>query len=380
MCERILQHKPLLADRVRMEAYKKAIHEVVRKDDLVVDIGTGSGILSFLALQAGAKRIYAVEVGKIIEEAESLAKINGFEEKIVFIKGRSDRIKLPEKVDVIISEIIGNFGLEENLHQFIIDARKRFLKPEGKLIPSWLELYLVPVESESYWKENVDFWGKDYYGIDYSPVRNRATSQKYVIDCSDKVNWLSEPAMLSHLNFYSLEKAPLVFEGKSVINKKGTLHGLLGFHQTGLSQGIVISTSPKNPPTYWKHNFFPLKDAVKVEKGDEACCKMIALPHGAVIFWQWETSVYRNNNEIAKFSQSNIHIRKEEFLIRQKGFKPILSEKAKIQKKVLEICDGNKTMQEIAEILLAEYPQKFSDIKDAFEFVVGIIHSNAKIE
>ena len=109
-------------------------------------------------------------------------------------------------------------------------------------------------------------------------------------------------------------------------------------------------------------------------------CKLIALPHGAAIFWQWETGVYRNGKEIAKFNQSNLHIRKEEILVRKKDFKPVLIDNAKIQKRVLEICDGTKTTGEIAETLLTEYQEKFCDIKEAFEFAVGVIHSNVKIE
>ena len=154
MFERIFSQKPMIADKVRMEAYRKAIHKVVNKGDVVADIGTGSGILAFFSIQAGAKKVYAIEQNKIIEEAEELAKFNGLEKKIVFIKERSDRVELPEKVDVIISELIGYFGLEENLLHFKINARERFLKPGGKLVPAWIELYLVPVEAEKIWKEN----------------------------------------------------------------------------------------------------------------------------------------------------------------------------------------------------------------------------------
>ena len=128
MFERIFSQQPMIADQVRMEAYRKAIHEVVKKGDVVADIGTGSGILAFFALQAGARKVYAIEQNKIIEEAEELAKLDGMEERIVFIKGRSDRIELPEKVDVITSEILGHFGYEEHVARFKIDARKRFLK------------------------------------------------------------------------------------------------------------------------------------------------------------------------------------------------------------------------------------------------------------
>ena len=112
MYESIFGHRRMLADRVRMTAYQKAIREIVKDGDVVADIGTGSGVLAFFAIQAGASKVFAIESNEIIEDAERLARINGLEEKVVFIHGESDQVDLPEKVDVIISEIIGEFGLE----------------------------------------------------------------------------------------------------------------------------------------------------------------------------------------------------------------------------------------------------------------------------
>jgi protein arginine N-methyltransferase 1 len=61
MFEKVFQQKSMLADQVRMESYQRAIHEVVKKGDVVADIGTGSGILSFFAVQAGGRKVFAIE-------------------------------------------------------------------------------------------------------------------------------------------------------------------------------------------------------------------------------------------------------------------------------------------------------------------------------
>jgi SAM-dependent methyltransferase len=362
-----------------METYRKAIHEVVNKGDVVADIGTGSGILALFAAQAGARKVYAVEKCEIIKEAEKLAEHNDLDEKIIFIKGNSDRVELPEKVDVITSELIGFFGIEENLPKYQIDSRKRFLKPGGRLVPSWLELYLVPVESETIWKDYIGLWNGDYYGFDFSPIRSSAVSKRYLIDCSEKVNQLATASMLSHINFFEIEKMTFVYSGKFIINKTGVLHGLVGYFRAGLSQSVVLSTSPEKPLTHWKQIFFPIKDAVKVENGDELFCKIVALPHGGGLFWQWETGVHRRGSEIARFSQSNLRVRREEFIIRQKDFKPILTQPGEIYWRVFDLCDGKRTVGEIAEILRAEYSEKYRDIKKAFEAVVGMIRGMVKI-
>jgi SAM-dependent methyltransferase len=369
----------MLADKVRMEAYRKAILDTVKNGDVVADIGTGSGILAFFAVQAGAKKVYAIEENEIIEEAKELAKINGLEKNIVFIKGRSDKVELPEKVDIITSELIGFFGLEEKLLRFTIDARNRFLKPGGKLVPSWLELFLVPIESEAFLKENLGVWNSDFYGCDFLPVRSYAVSQRYITDCSKKARKIASPSMISHINFYEIEKVPRTFQGKFVINRKATFIGFVGYFQAGLSENVVLSTSPEKPLTHWQQTFFPLQDDVGVEGGDEISCRLIAIPIGGNLFWQWKTGVSRNGDEIIKYSQSNLHIKKEEIVIRKKNFTPILTETGEIFRRVFELCNGHRTIGEIAEILWKEYPEKYSDNAEVFEAVIGILRGRVKI-
>ena len=132
--------------------------------------------------------------------------------------------------------------------KFKTDAGKRFLKTDGKLIPSWLELYVVPVEAETIWAEQIGLWRSNYYGVDFSPVKKHALSQRYVVNCSGKIKQLAVPSMIFFANFYEMNNVPLTWRGETTINKRGVFHGLVGFHRIGLSQHVVISTSPDQPP------------------------------------------------------------------------------------------------------------------------------------
>lgn len=379
MFERVFEHRLMLADQVRMEAYQEAIHEIVKKGDVVADIGTGSGILAFFSAKAGARKVYAIEQNDIIEEAQNLAKTNGLEDRIVFLKGRSDKVELPEKVDVITSELIGFFGIEENLHRFKIDARKRFLKPGGRLIPSWLELYLAPVESELIRREYVGLWSNNFYGFDFSPVRNVALSQRYITNSSGKIKQLAAPSMIFRIDFYESDQIPSVFQSEFAISKAGVFHGFLGYFRAGLSRSVILSTSPEDPQTHWQQTFFPLQGDEKVEEGDGVRCRLIAIPIEGNLFWQWETSVSRNGNEMAKYSQSNFNVRKEEITIRKKDFKPALTETGEIHRRIFDVCDGNRDMSEIVEMISAEYPEKYRGPREAFEAVVDALHGKVKI-
>lgn len=370
----------MIADQVRMEAYRKAIHEVVKKGDVVADIGTGSGILAFFALQAGARKVYAIEQRKIIEEAEELAKLEGMEERIIFIKGRSDRIELPEKVDVITSEILGHFGYEEHVTRFKIDARKRFLRSEGRLVPAWLELYLLPVTSESIWNDHIGFWRDDYFGFDFSAVRDAASSQIFATDCSTKATRLAPPSKIFHVNFYEVEEVPFLFQVKSVIQKRGPFHGWVGYFQSGLSPSVILSTSPERPKTHWMQTFFPMKDMILLEEGDEVLCMIKAIPLLNRMFWEWGTRINRNGIEIAAFDQSDLRITKEALVVGNPSFRPVLTQKGEVSRKVLHLCDGRKTVGEISELLRAEYPERYASLEDAVQEVVGVIRRMVRIE
>lgn len=375
----IFSHYAMLADKVRLASYKRAIFEVIKKNNVVCDIGTGSGILAFLSILAGAKKVYAIERDEVIQEAKKLAQINRLGKKIIFVKGISDKIKLPEKVDVIVSEIIGFLGVEENLIKIKTDARKRFLKSGGRIIPSWLELYLVPVESKDIWEKKIGFWNRDFHGIDFTSVKDCAVSQRYIIDCSKKVHYLDRPYLAFRFNFYQDEEMPVILEGEFSIAKKSILHGMVGYFKVGLSNNVILSTEPKKPLTHWQQTFFPVQNASPVRKGDKVHCRIKAIPCGNNVFWDWEISVHRDGLKVANFCHSNLNITKEELLIGREDFKPMLTEESNIHRRVLNLCDGNRTVKEIANIIYTEYPKKYKTVKNAAQGIIGTIQGRIKV-
>ena len=159
-------HRYMLADQGRTESYQKAIAQTVRPGDVVVDIGTGTGILAFFACQAGAQRVYAIEAGPAIELARQVCAKNGLQDRVVFLNEQSYNAILPERVDVIICEILGSIALQGGILGLMIDARKRMLKEGGRVIPQSLELSIVPVEAPKMHDE-IDLWKRDSVWIGF---------------------------------------------------------------------------------------------------------------------------------------------------------------------------------------------------------------------
>ena len=73
------EHEEMLSDTVRVDAYHRGIHGNVQPGDVVVDLGTGTGLLAMMASRAGAARVYAVEHSDFIDVARDIAQHNGFD-------------------------------------------------------------------------------------------------------------------------------------------------------------------------------------------------------------------------------------------------------------------------------------------------------------
>ena len=134
-------HEPLLSDANRNRAFYRALKKHITTDSTVLDIGSGTGIWAIAAAKLGARRVVAVEKDEmLIPIIRTLLKENGVEKKVEIVRTDSRKLKLRERFDVIISETIGNQGFEEDIVPIMIDARKRFLKPNGAMIPSAVRL------------------------------------------------------------------------------------------------------------------------------------------------------------------------------------------------------------------------------------------------
>jgi histone-arginine methyltransferase CARM1 len=170
----------MLADYVRTGTYQKSMisNSVDFTGKVVLDVGTGSGILAFFAAQAGAIKVYAVDASDSVLVAEKLVNANGLSDKIQLIKGKIEEIELPEKVDIIVSEPIGFLLVHERMLESYVTARDRFLKPGGLMMPTTGSIVLCPFTDDVIYKEHcarAAFWEtNNFYGIDLSAAAGQA--------------------------------------------------------------------------------------------------------------------------------------------------------------------------------------------------------------
>lgn len=134
-------HEKLLTDDHRNRAFYRALEKHVTPNSVVLDIGSGTGIWAIVAAMLGAKRVVAVERDPLlIGLIRSLAKANGVADRIEAIASESRQVQLDREFDIVVSEMIGHLGLEEEIIPILADARDRLLKPGGVLIPQGVAL------------------------------------------------------------------------------------------------------------------------------------------------------------------------------------------------------------------------------------------------
>ena len=175
-----VEHARMLHDDRRTSHYIAALRQAVRPGDIVLDIGTGSGVLAVAAARAGARQVYAVEASDIADVAERVFTANRVQERVTLIRGWSREIELPEPADLLVAEVIGNEPFEEEILETTLDARRRLLKPNARLIPHTLELLARPLlipEAEARQRaigqRAIEGW-RELYGIEFQPLLDAA--------------------------------------------------------------------------------------------------------------------------------------------------------------------------------------------------------------
>lgn len=137
-------HEEMLKDRVRTGSYCNAImnNRHLFKDKIVLDVGSGTGILCLFAARAGAAHVYGIEYSEIVDIACKVTAENGLSDKITYIKGKAEEVTLPvQKVDIIISEWMGYMLLYESMLDTVLLMRDKVNeKCENNLC--WLESVL----------------------------------------------------------------------------------------------------------------------------------------------------------------------------------------------------------------------------------------------
>jgi hypothetical protein len=283
-------HYRMLADATRVAAYQQAIARAVVPDQHVIEIGTGTGILAILAAKAGA-RVTAIERFSIVGMAQAIGQQSGVGDRIRFIRGRSDLVDVPERGDLLISEIVGNRILNEGVLETTLDARKRLLKPQARLIPCALEILAEVGHSQRYEPllAELDRVGQSCQ-ISLAPLKHWFAGQL----SSGQVIWelgavgaedgdfrsLTDEVSVIRLELAEIQSADFSRTIEIQARRTGVANAVLLAFRLVLQPGIEISTAGRSHNMHWSKPVYMLARALPVNLGETLKLRVQHESHG----------------------------------------------------------------------------------------------------
>jgi len=367
----------MVADRVRVDAYAKALSKTVREGAVVVEIGTGPGIFAVLACQVGASRVYAIESSEVIQVAREVAAANGCADKIEFFEDLSNRVTLPLRADIILSDLRGVLPLFERHIPAIVDARRRFLAPGGTLIPRKDSLWAAIVEVPKAYSELVDPWDHNPLGQDLSAAR------RLVVNNALKVRVSPDQLLTAHqlwttLDYGSIESNDVRGNLDWKVERAGIGHGILVWFDADLAEGSGFSNAPSAPETIYDSLLFPWPQPVSLAPGQTVVVNLEARLVEDDYVWRWTTSIELlegSGDPRIHFDQSQLtgEVLSTAQLRRiASDYVPHLSEEGRLRRRTFELMDGNVSLEEIARQLATEFPQRFLRWEPALRYAGAI--------
>lgn len=359
-----VEQRSMVTDEYRNGFYRRAMETCITADSVVLDLGAGLGVLGLTAARLGARKVYLVEPETSLEVARQLAEANGLLDRVEFVPGVIEEVRLPEKVDIILSVFTGNFLLEEDLLPSLFLARDRYLHAGGKLIPDRGRMFVAPVELSDYYDKQIAHWDRQLQGLDHSLVKRFAVNKLYYDRFNEVVHrFLGDKKALNELDFLNAGRAECIADVEVGCSEPGTCHGFLGWFDMHLGDEW-LSTSPQAEPTHWSQVYLPLDPARQVKEGDKGRFSLKRSEFGE---WNW-----RWTDGDATATHSTFLSRpfpKQVLQKKSEKFKPALNAKGRAALQLLQSFDGEKSAESLADWLKRCEPDLFPDRGSAMRFV-----------
>jgi protein arginine N-methyltransferase 1 len=364
----------MIADRVRLDAYVEALRRHVKPGCVVVDIGAGTGIFSLLACKFGARRVYAIEPSDAAELIHQTARDNGCAERISVLRQPSSELTLPERADVIVSDLRGVLPAFHHHLADIADARQRLLAPGGTLIPRVDRLFVAVVSAQEAFEARRAPWSSDVQGL------SLGAAMRYV-DNSWQKHRAPPDALLSVatewacIDYRTVSDPRVRGAGTQRVERDGIAHGLLAWFDAELCDGVGFSNRPGAPNAIYGEAFFPWPESVSLHAGDHVDFELRADPNASGYVYTWNTLVRTREapDQVAhRFRQSDflgVPLSADRLRKRATSFTPELSATGEIALQVLQRFRSGLALETIANELHAAHAEQFRSFNAALDFV-----------
>lgn len=350
-------------DERRLRAFREAFQRLDLRGQTVAEVGTGLGMFAFFACAAGAEHVYAIEPHDIIGKARELARTNGWAERITFVQGDARSVRLPAPVDLLVTEHFDPFFLHASVDEVILGCRERLLKPGGRFLPEEVALFMAPISTPEFYAqlEHPVRLAREL-GIEARPLLATIYG-KPIYRAFSAGELVAPPREVHHLRLREATTAHFSANLSFELACAGDVHGLLGWFDLRLLEGLVLSNHPQFTATAWQQAFFPISPPLAAAAGDRLQVELATFPWIDVI-WKWRVRQLRSADGAT--SPTVVAVRNhdsfgsilctEESLGRQgDDWQPLLNERGRIDAAILDGCRRGLAAQAIIEELRASF-------------------------
>lgn len=364
------EHRSYVADAARIERFRSAVARVVMRGSLVADLGCGTGILGLLCLEAGAARVYAIDSTSMLDVARQTLTGAGYGDRTVFIRGHSRRITLPERVDLVICDHVGFFGFDYGIVHTLQDARMRFLKPDGRLIPTRIRLMIGAVESPEC-RIKVDGWRSPKVPPEFHWLQARSVNAKHPVELG-RETLLGAPAVIGEIDLHADNPEFFRWSAELRATRDGMLHGLGGWFDCELAPDVWMTNSPLVDARIDRSQvFLPIEEGVPLRAGDSVKVTIMARPADDLL--AWVVDVPSAGRRVSHSTWQGSELTPEALASSRVDRIPHLSREGRARMTVLRYCDGKRTASEIEQCVQREHPDLFPSAKEIAHFVALVL-------
>ena len=359
----------MLADPVRGSAYLAAVRESVRPNMVVADIGAGPGVLGVYAATLGARRVFLVEPDASVHAALALAGENGVADRVEVIRSASTDVELPERADVIVSDLRGVTPFHGRHLEAATDMRRRLLAPGGVCIPRRDRVYAALLEDDALHARTAGAWSALPAALAHESL-DALMANGWFRARTTGAQLLSEPAPFVTLD-YDCPAPPLHASLDVRATRDGIAHGLLLWFDTDLTDRIALSNAPTSPPALYGQAFFPFRPTFVLRQGDRLRVDLRAVLAGDDYAWSWSA------RDAAGRAASHATLRSlpldpSALALRSARRAPRRSAEGEILRVLLDAADGRATFGELADLLHQRFAERFPTGQSALDYVTRL--------
>ena len=352
----------MLLDRVRVDAYARAIAATVRPGDVVVDLGTGSGVLAMLAARAGARRVYAVERTGAIALARALIAHNRLADVVVPVRADVEGLDdLPDAPRVIVAELLGHFAPAEDVHRLYRLAR-RWARPDAVTIPASYQLVFAAARPAALARELAAV--ADVAGLDLAPLADRLRHRPSYARLAPAELLGPEVCGADH---DASAPTPTRFTAAVPIASAGPVTAIAVSFLATLAPGVTLTTAVDAAPTHWLQTVLPLEPPLPAAPGDVLDVEVI--PRAIVAGGTWAWTV-RNRGEARAMDAVDALVGERDDLLAQLGVRrggplPVSPAVARLAVALGAAPPDHLDVEAFTDRLCAAWPARYADREDA---------------